>query len=185
MRVSRVRLGPLQYWGSSQVKSSDIRTHSGHAAHAAELGEVLLGGLVLFVLVDPLVEIGLEELELLGLLEQTGPVLVVELLLAQLELDVPGGVVDLAVLRVDLGVKLKLDVIVALQSVGVTIEGQGGGLQVELEALLGYIGDGDSEIDEVLLRIGAGGALGPEDYLGYVRGGDRGREEGVGESLFG
>ena len=80
---------------------------------------------------------------------------------------------DLAVLRVDLGVKLKLDVIVALQSVGVAIEGQGGGLQVELEALLGYIGDGDSEIDEVLLRIGAGGALGPEDYLGYVRGRER------------
>ena len=74
--------------------------------------------------------------------------------------------VDLAVLGVDLGVELKLDMIVALQGVRVAVEGQGSGLQVELEALLGYIGDGDSEVDEVLLGIRAGRALGPEDYLG-------------------
>lgn len=139
-----------------------LRTHS-----AAEVGEVLLGSLVLLILVDPFVEVGLEVLDLLGLLQQAGPVLVLELLLAQLQLDVPGGVVDLAVLRVDLGPELELGVVRALQRVRVAVERQRRRLQVELEALLGHVRYRDGQVDEILLGIGAGGPLCPENcFLG-------------------
>ena len=63
--------------------------------HAAELGEVLLGSLVLLILIDPLVEVGLEEVQLLSLFEETGPVLLAKLLLLELELNVLGSVVGL------------------------------------------------------------------------------------------
>ena len=132
--------------------------------HATKLGEVLLGSLLLLILIDPLVEVGLEEMEPLGLLEQPGPVLLLELLLLQLDLDVLGGVVDLALRGVDLGVELELDVVLALEGPRGAGEGQRRGLQVELDAVLGDVGDGDGEVDEVLLRLGVGGALGPEDW---------------------
>lgn len=129
----------------------------------AELRQILLGGLILLVLVDPLVEVGSEEVDLLGLLEQAGPVGLVELLLLQLQLDILARVVDLGGLLVDLGVKLELQVVGLLEGVGVAGEGQTRGLEVELEALLGHVGDGDGQVDEVLLGIGAGRALCPEN----------------------
>jgi hypothetical protein len=91
------------------------RGGEGQLTHAAELGEVLLGGLVLLVLIDVLVEVGLEEVQLLVLLEQPGPVLLLELLLLQLELDVLGGVVNLALGRVDLAPQLQVELVVALE----------------------------------------------------------------------
>lgn len=130
--------------------------------HTAEVGHVLLGRLVLLVLIDPLVEVGLQELDLLRLLQQAGPVLLLKLLLAQLQLDIPGGVVDLAVLRVDLGPEVELDMVGALQRVGVAVEGQRRGLQVKLEAFLGDVRHGDGQVDKVLLGVGTGRALGPE-----------------------
>lgn len=136
------------------------RTH----ATAAELAKVLLGSLVLLVLVNPLVKVGLEELQLLGLLEQAGPVLLLEVLLAQLQLDVARGVVDLGVLGVDLRVELELEVEVALQGVRVALELERGGLEVQRVLVGGDIGGGDGQVDEVLLRVGVGGALGPEDW---------------------
>lgn len=134
--------------------------------HTAKLGEVLLGGLVLLVLIDPLVEVGPEEVHLLGLLEQAGPVGLVEVFLLQLELDVLAGVAGLGGLLVDLGVELELHVVVPLQAVGVAGEGQAGGLDVKLQAGGGHVGDGDGQVDEVLLGVRAGRALRPEDCEG-------------------
>lgn len=133
-----------------------LRTHT-----AAELREVILGSLVLLVLVDPLVEVGLQELHLGSVLEQTRPVFLLELLLAQLHLDVTSGVMRLAVLGVDLAEEGEVEVICALQGFRVALESQGGGLEIELQVLFGYIGNGDGEVDEVLLGVGAGRALGP------------------------
>lgn len=45
----------------------------------------------------------------LAVLEQPGPELLLELLLAQHKLDITASVVDLGLLRVDLGVKLELE----------------------------------------------------------------------------
>ena len=131
--------------------------------HATEVGEILLGSLVLLVLVNPLVEVGLEELELLSLLEQTRPVLLLELLLAQLDLDIARGVVDLAVLDVDLAVEGELEVVGCLLGVGETLEVQAIGLEVQLEVVLLHIGNDNGEVDEVLLGVRVGRALSPED----------------------
>lgn len=122
--------------------------------HAAELREVLLGSLVLLVLVNPLVEVGLEEVELLLLLEESGPVLLLELLLLQLQLHVLGGVVDLALCGVDLGVELELEVVGPLEGAGGAAKRQAGGLEVQLQAVLGHIGDRDGEVDKILLGLG-------------------------------
>lgn len=143
-------------------------THAGHTAHAAELGEVLLGSLVLLVLINPLVEVGLEEVESLVFLEQAGPVLLLEVLLLELHLDVLGGVVDLAGGGVNLGKELEVDMVLALESARGTGEGESRGLDVQLDVVLGDIGDGDGEVDKVLVGVGAGRALGPENYCTAV-----------------
>lgn len=62
---------------------------------------------------------------------------------------------DLALGLVDLAVEGEIKVVCALQRVGVAVEGQAGGLEVQLEVLFGYIGDGNGQVDEVLLRVGA------------------------------
>ena len=50
-----------------RVRWFGLLTHAAHAAHiaAAKLAEVVLGRLVLLVLVEPLVKVGLEEVDLL------------------------------------------------------------------------------------------------------------------------
>ena len=64
-----------------------------------------------------LVEISLEEVELLLVLQQARPVLLLELLLSEDQLDATRRVVDLALLGVDLGVQIKLDVVGSLLGV--------------------------------------------------------------------
>lgn len=118
--------------------------------HATELREVLLAGLLLLVLVDPLVEVGLEEVYLLRLLQQAGPVLLLELLLLELELDILGGVVDLALGGVDLGVELEFEGVRPLEGFRVALEGETGGLEIELEIGGRNIGNGDGQVDKVL-----------------------------------
>ena len=59
----------------------------------------------------------LEEVELLLVLQQTRPVLLLELLLSEDQLDTARRVVDLALLGVDLGVQVKLDVVGGLLGV--------------------------------------------------------------------
>lgn len=147
----------------SPLKRTSGAAHTGHATHAAELREVLLGSLVLLVLINPLVEVGLEEVKSLVLLEESWPVLLLKVLLLELDLDVLGSVIDLALGRVNLGVEFELDVVLALQGARGTGEGQGGGLEVQLQVILGYVRDGDGQVDEVLGGVGVGGALSPED----------------------
>lgn len=81
---------------------------NGLRTHTAELREVFFWSLVLLVLIDPLVEVGLQELDFLRFLEKTRPVLVVELLLAQLELNIASGMVDLTLGGVDLSIEGKI-----------------------------------------------------------------------------
>lgn len=57
------------------------------------------------------VKVGLDVVNLLLVLEKTGPVLLVEVLLLQDKLDPTCGVVDFALLGVDLGEKVHLDVV--------------------------------------------------------------------------
>ena len=87
----------------------------------------------MLIFINPLVEIGLKEVDLLRILKQSGPELLLELLLAQDHLDVLGGVVDLALLLVNLRVELELQVVVSLQRVGVARELERLRLQLELE----------------------------------------------------
>lgn len=129
--------------------------------HTTKLRHVIFGSLVLLILINPLVEIGLEELDLGSILQQTRPVFLLELLLAQLHLDVAGRVVNVARLHINLGVKREFDMVCALEGIRVTVEGQGSGLEVQLQVLFGYIWDGDGQVDEVLRGIGARRALGP------------------------
>lgn len=66
-------------------------------------------------------------------LQQTRPVLLLEILLSQHHLDVGGGVVCLGVVDVDLGEEVDLEVVGGLFCVRGAGEGQTGGLKVELE----------------------------------------------------
>lgn len=62
---------------------------------------------------------------------------------------------------VDLTEEGEIEVVRSLESLRVTGEGQAGRLQVKFQVLLGNVGNGDGEVDEVLLRVGVGGALSP------------------------
>ena len=135
--------------------------------HSTKLGEVfLLRSLVLLILINPFVEVGLQEVDLLRVLQETRPVGLIELLLAQVDLDILGGVVDLALLGVNLGVELKFEVVCLLESVGVAGESERGGLQVQLEVGGGDVRDVDGQEDNVLCGVRGRRALGPKDYQG-------------------
>lgn len=105
-------------------------------------------------------------MDLLGVLQQTGPVFLLELLLAQVDLDVLAGVVDFALLGVDLGVELELEVVCLFKRVGVAGEGQRVGLEIQLETGRGDVRDADGQEDDVLGLISGGGPLCPEDCRG-------------------
>lgn len=145
--------------------------------HTAKVAEVVLSGLVLLILINPLVEVGLEEVDLLRLLEETGPVGGIELLLAKLHLNIAGSVVDLARRRVDLGVELELDVVGPLEGVGVASEDETSGLEVELEVGSRDVGNANGEVNEVALGVGGRRALSPENcrigihcqQIGYIQ----------------
>lgn len=116
-------------------------SHTHGATSTAELRKVVLGNLVLLVLVGPLVKVGLEEVRLLGVLEKPRPVLLLELLLLQLYLNVLGGLVDLALGGVDLGVEIEVNMKLALESCRGAGKAEACWLQVKLGVLLGNIGD--------------------------------------------
>jgi len=102
----------------------------------------------------------------LALLQQPRPVLLLQLLLPQLEVDVRAGVVRLGGVDVDLGIELEFHVVGGLLGLGVAGEGEAAGLQVDLG--LGNVGGGDREGDVVALGVGGRGALGPDDWWGWV-----------------
>ena len=105
-------------------------------------------------------------MHLLGVLEQAGPELNLEVLLLEHKLDGARGVVGLARAGVDLLVEFELDVVVGLLRLGVAGEVEEAGLDVELDGLGRDVGDHDREEDVVLLGLGGRGALGPSDCAG-------------------
>jgi hypothetical protein len=118
----------------------------------------------LLVLINPLIEVGLEEVHLLSVLQQPGPELRLELLLSQDQLDILVGVVDLALLLVNLGVEFELHVVGPLERVGEASEDQPLWLQLQLEVFGLDVRNVDREVDEVLCRLCGVGALSPENY---------------------
>jgi len=117
----------------------------------------------LLILVNPLVEVGLQEVHLLCVLQQSWPELLLQLLLSQDHLDVLARGVDLALRWVNLGIEVKLELIVSLEGVRVAGEGEGGWFQVKLELGCLDIGYGDGQVDVVLRGIGRAGSLSPKD----------------------
>lgn len=121
----------------------------------------------MLILINPLVEVSLQEVDLLCVLQQSWPELLLQLLLSQNHLDVLGGVVDLALLRVDLAIELKLDIVVSLEGIRVSGEGKGGRLEVELELGCLDVRYANGQINEVLSGLGLVGSLSPKDcYIG-------------------
>lgn len=76
--------------------------------------------------------------------------------------------VDLAAGGVDLVVEVELDVVLALEGRRGAGEGERRRLEVDLGPALGDVGDGDGQVDEVALGVGAGRALGPQDWRGWL-----------------
>lgn len=99
-----------------------------------------------------LVKVGLQVVNLLALLQETGPELLLELLLAQHHLNSTVGVVDFAVLGVDLGIELQLGLVCDTLA-GITSEGDGGGGELELGLLLRDLGGLDAHVEVVALGI--------------------------------
>jgi hypothetical protein len=71
----------------------------------------------LLILINPLVKVGLQEVDLLSILQEPWPEFLLELLLSQNHLDILSGVVDLALLLVNLSVELELKMVVSLEGV--------------------------------------------------------------------
>jgi hypothetical protein len=71
----------------------------------------------LLILVNPLIEVSLQEVDLLRVLQEPWPELLLQLLLSQNQLNVFGGVVNLALLLINLGVELELDMVISLEGV--------------------------------------------------------------------
>lgn len=101
-------------------------------------------------------------MDLLRVLEEAGPVLDLELLLAQDQLDLTVGVVNLAVLRVDLGVQVEGDGVCNTLARG-TGERDIGRSDAQLGIGLRDIGGLEVNVEVVPLRLGVGGALSPCD----------------------
>lgn len=99
-----------------------------------------------------LVEVGLEEVDLLGVLKKTRPVLHLEFLLAQNELNLTVGVVHLAVLRVDLAVQVKRDRVCDTLAGGTSERDIVGG-EAQLSIGLGDIGSLQVNIEVVALGL--------------------------------
>lgn len=99
-----------------------------------------------------LVEVGLQEVKLNLLLCQARPVLLTQFLLAQHQLDLAVGVVDFAVLGVNLGEEVQRDGVCDTLARG-TSEGDVCGGEVELGVVLGDIGSLEAHVEVVALSI--------------------------------
>lgn len=99
----------------------------------------------------------------LAILQQTRPVLLLELLLPQQEAHIGARGMGLGVLDIDLAVELDLDVIGGFLGFAVASEGQAVGFQFDG----GFFGirRADGEGDVVFLRVAGGRALGPENCV--------------------
>lgn len=147
----------------SQYPYASKKVLERRTAHSAHVIIVLSHG-VLLILVDPLVEVGLEEMNLSLGFQQAGPELLLELLLSQDNLDPARSVVDLALLGLNLGEKIELDVVGCFAGVGVASEVKRFRLNVKLELVCWDIRYDDSQEDVVSLSVGGGRALSPVDF---------------------
>jgi len=100
------------------------------------------------------------------LLDQSWPVLTLQLALLQHHLHIARRVIDLTRLGIDLLVEVQHDVVGRFLRLRVAREGQRGGLDVEFEFGGGDVGHGDGEEEVVFLGVGGGGALGPGYWVG-------------------
>jgi hypothetical protein len=98
--------------------------------------------------------------DLLRVLQQAGPVLKLELLLAQDQFNLTVGVVDLAVLGVDLSVEVQGDGVCNTLARG-TGERDIGRSDAQLGLGLRDVGGLQVDVEVVPLRVGVGGALSP------------------------
>ena len=103
-------------------------------------------------------------MDLLAILQEARPVLLLEFLLLQNQVHTAGCVPGLAAVDIDLAEQLQGDMVGGLLGVGVTSEADAGGLQLELSRRFRNIGDGEGDEEDVLGGVSAGGALGPEDW---------------------
>lgn len=110
-----------------------------------------------------LVKIRLQEMHFRFIFKQSRPVFLLEFFLPQDNLDVSCGVINLALIDVDLGEELKLQVVRRLLRIRGACEVQASRLEIKLHCFVGHIGYGDCEVDIVFGGIGAGGALRPQD----------------------
>jgi hypothetical protein len=108
----------------------------------------------LLILINPLVEVSLQEVNLLRIFQEPRPELLLQFLLSQNQLNVFGGVVNLALLLINLGVELELDMVISLEGVRVTRECETLWLEAQLQVGRFDIRYRDGEIDEVLCGIG-------------------------------
>lgn len=72
--------------------------------------------------------------------------------------------VDFGGAGVDVGVEVESDGVVGFLALGVAAEGEGGGLEVELDFGGGHVGGGNGEEDVVFGGFAGGGALCPGYY---------------------
>jgi hypothetical protein len=137
--------------------SYDIHTHSAHGS------QIVLRCLILLILINPLIEVGLQEVNLLSILQKSWPELFLQLLLSQNKLNGLAGVVGLALFGVNLRIELENYMVCSLEGFGVAVERERLFLNVDLEVFRLDIGDGDCEVDKVLCGFRLIGALSPED----------------------
>lgn len=107
------------------------------------------------------VKVRLQEVHLLGILQQPRPVSLVQLLLLQHHLDGARRVVDLAGGRVDGGVQIELDVVVGLFRLAVARKGHALRLHVQLDLGGVDIRHRNRQEDVVLYRFRLARALRP------------------------
>ena len=111
-------------------------------------------------MISYLVEVSLQEVNLLGCAQQTRPEFLLQLLLAQHQLDFTVIVVHFAVFRVDLGVQVQRHMIFKTLF-GIASERDVGRGDLEVCRFLGHIGGLDIHVKVVTLGLSAGGALSP------------------------
>lgn len=99
-------------------------------------------------------------MNLLGVLQETRPVFLLQLLLAQHQLDLAVSVVDLAVLGINLAEQVQRDVVCYTLARGAGERDIGGG-EVDARLILGDIGGLQAHVEVVTLGLIGGGALGP------------------------
>lgn len=102
-------------------------------------------------------------MNLLGVLQKARPVLHLQLLLSQDQLNLTVSVVDLAVLGVDLGVKVQRNMVRYTLS-RLAGEGDVGGGDLEVGLCLGDVGSLEVNVEIVALGLRVGRALSPGNW---------------------